>query len=64
MIYRDNSNEIGLPTRVFREVPGGIEWMYAIDRSAGSDRWFTFYPGIGKSIADLQMEGKTLIPVD
>lgn len=59
-IYTDNGAANGLRTRLFRNTDGGVEWIYAADYAAGSDRWFFFHPGAGRSIEDLKRNGMFL----
>lgn len=59
-IYHDNGAAFGRRTRVFREVQGGIEWMYGVDYASGCNRWYAFHPGMGQTIDELKKGGMFL----
>lgn len=63
-IFQENRVPFNLKTRVFRDVPGGVEWMYGVDYANGDTRWYTFHPGVGSSIAEMQSNGMSLAPID
>ena len=56
-IYTDNGAANGLRTRLFRNTNGGVEWIYAVDYAKGSDRWFFFHPGVGRSVDEMISNG-------
>lgn len=61
-IYTDNGAANGLRTRLFRNADGGVEWIYAVDYTDGSDRWFFFHPGAGRSVEEMMAKGYDLQP--
>lgn len=63
-IYHDNGRAFGRKTRFFRNTDGGVEWMYGVDYASGSDRWYFFHPGAGKSIDELKRNGMFLSRLD
>lgn len=63
-IYTDNGAANGLRTRLFRNTDGGVEWIYAVDYADGSDRWFFFHPGVGRSVEEMISKGVQLEPYE
>lgn len=63
-IYSDNGASLGLRTRLFRNIEGGVEWIYAVDYMAGDRRWFFYHPGVGRSVEDMIAKGIRLQPFD
>lgn len=63
-IYTDNGAVNGLRTRLFRNADGGVEWIYAADYAAGSDRWFFYHPGAGRAVEQMIAKGVRLEPYE